>query len=264
MTINDIVAQCDGVDSGVYPEGLPASYSWYKGNQTKMDGGNPAPAGWSACTGYFVTYPQDFTNKPYVACNIFVKDIETYLHKKAGGWVKVQDTPLPIVCGRFTGPQTGNVASNLPTVLQADGSYMMASPPLNFCNHGWPTDRGAFTAGLIDGSVTYVKMRVDNANANFLGMAGFDWWANPAAPYPQNSGSGSCSWKKLTTSFSQMYCTQMTAASLLADPPPQPAGTVVTPPVVVPPVVVPPAPSLSIALNGTALKSGDVLTIKQN
>jgi hypothetical protein len=263
MTINDIVAQCDGVDSGVYPQGLPPSYSWYKGNQTKMDGGNTAPAGWSACTGYFVAYPQDFTNKPFVACNVFVKDIETYLHKVKGGWVKVQDTALPIAVGRFDGPQTGNQATNLPVTKQADGSYLMQAPPLGYCNHGWPTARGAFTAGEIDGSVTYLKMRIDNANANVLGQCGFDWWASPSAPYPQNKGAGSCSWMKLTTDFKQMYCTQMTAAKLLSDPPPQPTGSIVVvqpPPVVVPPAVKP----FTISVNGVELKSGDVLSIKQN
>lgn len=261
MTINDIVAQCDGVDSGVYPQGLPPSYSWYKGNQSKMDGGNQAPAGWSACTGYFVTYPQDFTNKPYVACNVFVRDLETWLHKKAGGWVRVQDGGIPIVCGRFTGPQTGNVASNLPVTKQADGSYMMASPPFDYCNHGWPAARGAFPADTIDGEITFLKMRVDNPNANFLGMCGFDWWQSPSAPYPQNRGSGSCAWMKLTTEWKQMFCTEMTAAQIANDFPPPLTAIVITPP---PPVPTPtPTKQVALMLNGVELKAGDVVSMKQ-
>lgn len=259
-TVQDVINMCDARDSGLYPQGLPKNYSWYKGTSASMNGGHPCPAGWTAQTLYWVVYPQDFTNEKWEPANHFIRNAECWLHKKTGGWIRSQDPSMPQACGRFDGPQTGNQATSLPGQKQADGSWKFPCPPLNYCNHGWTGPRGSYPANSVDWACVYYEMKIDNPAADFLMMAGMDWWQSPSAPYPNNMGSGACSWIKLTTDWKPQYCTEMDKTKFAADPPPFITGEVI------PPEPEPePEPATSgvvIEINGQPMKETDVVTFK--
>jgi hypothetical protein len=270
-TTGDVIALCDSVDTGYRPQGLPAGYSWYKGNQCSMNGGHPAPAGWTAGNAYWVVYPEDHAaegkpTEPWVDCDMFVKDQIAYLHKKAGGWVSIQDAAFQQACARMDGPQTGNQGYSLPKSKQADGSWLWRVPPLGYCNHGWPEPRGEFAADQFDWCFATTKMKLSNPNADFLGMAGFDFWQSQSAPFPNNMGSGGCGWVKLKSDvWVELYATEMPIDKFEADPPPGvvkgAAGGGGTP---VPPDPQP-VPSAGIQIlgpDGRPLTKGQSITIK--
>lgn len=264
-TVADVEKLCNAHDSGVYPQGLPKNYSWYKGTSASMNGGHPCPANWTACTAYWVIYPQDYTNRKWTGGGVYVKDLTCHVHKKTGGWIQVQAANLEQKCGRFDGPQTGNQAWGMTPQMQSDGSARWDAPPLGYCNHGWPGPRGGYAANQFDYAFASMKMKCDNAEMDFLGMAGMDWWQSGGAPFPNNMGSGACSWVKLYPDrWVELYATEMELSKFSADPPPGVTAGGVTPPVE-PPVDPPPQPApsgMSVEINGVAMKPGETVTIK--
>lgn len=214
------------VQHEMYPQGLPTAYSWYYGGESYMGEAARVPGDqWAAMTGFHVVYPRAVSaggaGMPSVACNIFIRDYIYWAHLKTGGWVLVQQVPPSIVqTGRFDGPQTGNQAYGLNPVNMGGGEFREPSPPLDFCNHGWPSARGSYAAGSIDGMFGYFRMRIDNAAGNYLASSGIDLWVSTDAPFPQNTGYNLSAWKIVTTNFQYFTSTSMSEAALRADPPP--------------------------------------------
>lgn len=269
-TTGDVIKLCDGNDSGYRPQGLPPGYSWYKGDSPPMDGGKTCPAGWTSATAYWVLYCEDFAaegkpGEPWVGCNLLIKDCELWLHKKTGGWDRHQDASNPVVCARMTAPQTGNEGHNITVTRQADGSYKMEAPPLDWCDHGWPQHRASFPANIYDHAFSIMRMKLDNAQSDMVAMGGVDWWRDPGAPFPNNQGTGVCAWTKITADkWTEIYCTQMLVSAFEADPPPGvvkgPAGGNGTPPNPNPEPT--PSSGLEISVDGNVLGKGSMVTFK--
>jgi hypothetical protein len=273
-TTGDVIHLCDGNDNGYRPHSLPPGYSWYKGDSPPMDGNKFCPPGWTSATSYWVLYPEDLVaegkpNKPWVACNLFIKDTELWLHRKDSDvWDKHQDPNNPITCARMDAPQTGNAGYSIPAPRQPDGSYKMEAPPLGYCNHGWPQHRASFNPDVYDHAFTIMRFKLDNPQANFVAMAGVDWWKSPGAPFPNNQGTGVCAWTKITSDgWTEIYCTQMLVSKFEATPPPGvtkgPAGGGTTPPVE--PPIEPPVSTeggIEISVDGHVLGKGSMVTFK--
>jgi hypothetical protein len=224
-SLDAAVAQTSGTDTHVYPVGVPKSYSWYAGGPAADGAGGP-PSNFTSSTAWGQVYPQ--VGQPAGTCNVDVREYQSFIHLKAGGWVKVQDQAAdPINGAHFSADFHG---SDLPMTItiQSDGSTKMASPPPRDVNayndHFWPGTRGDYTAGTVDGAFSLMKIRQDSATCNLIASAGIDWWQNnTAALMPDestNPGYSGSSWLKLTTSYQYLYSTRMTRAQLTADPPP--------------------------------------------
>lgn len=225
-TTGDVELCCNGHGSEYRPQGLPSGYSWYPADKPPMDGQKSCPQDWTSATAYWVLYPRDFVaegkpNQPYVGGFMFIKDCFLYLHKKTGGWDVVQDPNNPQNCARMDGPQTGNAGYSLDCPKQADGSYKIQLPPLNYCNHGWPQHRAAFDKNKYDHAFSIMKFKLDNPDSDFVAMPGVDWWQTPQAPFPQNMGTGVGCWTLTDADgWTEIYCTQMLLSAFEADPPP--------------------------------------------
>lgn len=260
-------------DSGIYPV-LPRSYSWYLGGESYMGDPRMLPANGkiptaSAMTAFHLIYPEALSAggaaKPGIpgsgnsaGVNVIIRKYKSWVHKKSGGWVEVQAAPPDkVVTGRFDQAQSGNRASALTVVRNADDSFTEPAPAPGWCNHGWINSRGSFPAGTVDGAFSYFEVRVDKPNANLLVASGIDWWQNPSAPFPQNTGYSMSAWKRLTTDFQIVTGTSLSEAIMRADPPPPLVGITDQPP-----VEEPPAPVFSILINGKPLPPGSEITFK--
>jgi hypothetical protein len=264
-------------DNGIYPV-LPRGFSWYLGGESYMGEPMRIPANGklptcSAMTAFHLIYPEAVSAggaaKPSIpgsgnsaGVNVIIREEQSWVHKIAGGWIAMQAAPPDkIVTGRFDQAQTGNQASSLVVVKNADGSFTEPAPAPGWCNHGWPNSRGSFPAGTVDGAFTFFKVRVDKPGANLLVASGIDWWQSPTAPFPENTGYSMSAWKRLTTDFQIVTGTSLSEAILRADPPPPLVGLITQPPVVVvpPPVV---QPVISILVNGKPLPAGSEVSFK--
>jgi hypothetical protein len=266
-------------DNGIYPV-LPRGFSWYLGGESYMGDPSRLPANGriptcSAMTAFHLFYPEAVSAggaaKPSIVgsgnsagVNVIIRKYKSWVHKKAGGWIEVQSAPSDkIVTGRFDQAQTGNQATTLTTISNADGSFTDPAPAPGWCNHGWINSRGSFPAGTVDGAFSYFEARADKPNANLLVASGIDWWQSPSAPFPQNTGYSMSAWKRLTTDFQIVTGTSLSEAIMRADPPPPLAGLVSQPPAPpVEPAPPPVAPSFSILINGKPLPAGSEVSFR--
>jgi hypothetical protein len=266
LSDNSVAADNPPKDSGVYPFGING-FSWELGGDEYLGDPTRVPSlAYSAMTGWFIIY-QEATAlhgpaKPTVPCTVSMRNAAGYVHFKTGGWALVQDPAQQnMIVSQLDPHQTGNTGT--PTVTHnSDGSWSWASAPAGSINHGWPNDRGSFTAGTVDGVYWSFEMKVDKAGANLIAANGADWWT-AASGASTNTGYSQSIWKRLNTSYQLFTGTSLPLATLQQDPPPPLASLVTVPPPVVPPPVPPvvPVSTLTFSLNGQPLKSGDILTI---
>jgi hypothetical protein len=215
------VSQSSGLDTDLYPLGVPASYSWYDGDVPIAE---PPPSDFTALTGWGQVYPQNgATNVP---ANVYVRNFRTYVHLIGSGWRLVQDQLTnSVVGGHFVADFSSNAANSMMITRQPDGSVRMASPKDRFNDHFWIDPRGTYAAGTIDGVFVMAEMRIDRPEANLIANLGADWWRTATAAYvdpvgTNNPGVGMSSWVKLTTNYQYLFFTNLTKSQLEADPPP--------------------------------------------
>lgn len=224
VSLEEVLRQSSGIDTGYYPYGVPPSYSWYNGDVLPL-GAFPPPANFTSLTGWGQFYPM--VGYPNPACNIYVKDFQVYVHKKSGGWVSAQ-SGATLAGGNFVADFVGNQAYALNIEHLADGSKRMASPPYGRVAHWWPTARGVYQPNTIDGAFGIYAARVDDPNCNMIADYGIDYWRDPSAPwladFSNNPAYGGGSWVKLTTNYQYIYYTRFTREQLMADPPPPLVG----------------------------------------
>jgi len=231
--LTDAIYQNTPGNSQGYPEGL----SWdtgFHGTSTLT----PAPAGFSALTGWAVVYPEAGAPvSPNAASDtVQVANFTTYVHLTDGTWVKVQDQAQTGIQGaHYVADFSGD--ANIPFSEQTlpDGSVSMDAPPAGYNDHFWPTARGTYTPGTVDGVFIEADMKTNDPSANLVAQLGGDWWLNANADYvsgfANNPGIGGNDFTKLTTQWQTLYYTSLSPQQLQADPPPglltasQPATT---------------------------------------
>ena len=230
LSLDDAVAQNSGIDSGLRGYGVPPSYDW-SDNGWPARGMSPAPSGFTAITGWGHVYPQ--AGMPNVPCKVYVKGLQTYVHKISGGWSRVQEQMThPSALGQFSADvRTGSSATN---TRLADGTEIMNSPANGFMIHWWPSPRGMYPAGTVNGAFTLFMLKTDTANCHLVASAGIDYWRDANAPFladfSNHPGAAVSSWVKLSTTYKYFYATNFTHAQLLADPPPPLIGSRARPP----------------------------------
>jgi hypothetical protein len=222
------------MNNGIYPYAVPTSYSWYYGGGGYL--GDPtvlAPSGWSSMTAWHAVFCEAVSAggdaKPSVECNVIIGRYSSWVHLTSGGWVQMQSVPpLAVVTARMDGAQSGNNGFDLNPTQNPDGTYTEEAPPVaplpGWCNHGWPSSRGSFTAGTVDGCFSYFEMRVDQPNANKIAASGIDWWQSPSADYPNNTGYSQSAWIRLTQNWRAITGCSVAVSVLRADPPPPLVG----------------------------------------
>lgn len=214
-------------DIGIYPFGI-SGYSWELGGYSYL--GDPIvapPPTWSATTAWFIIYQEAVAlhgvAKPTVACNVSIRNFQSWVHLKAGGWTQVQVSADVVAVAHLTpDQQTGGAAT---VTKKADGSSTWACAGAGYINHGWPNSRGGFTAGTVDGVFSIFDMRVDTAGANLIAASGIDWWTNTSAT--GNTGYAESIWKRLGTDWITITGTSVALATLQSDPPPPLVGVAV-------------------------------------
>ncbi|MCS3690973.1 hypothetical protein [Bradyrhizobium elkanii] len=209
-----------------FPKGVPTSYDWYKGKKG-LAGLTPAPAGFTAMTGWGVIYQQ--VGAPVSpnskAAAIQMHNFKAYVHLTDGTWLKVQDQATMAIDGaHFAVDFAGNQNTPWSSQKLADGSVTMDAPTDQYNDHFYPRQRGVFAAGKADGVYVVCDMKINDPAANFVVQMGADWWRDASAPYladfSNNPGLGMANWIKLGTAYRTLYYTSLSAAQLTANPPP--------------------------------------------
>jgi hypothetical protein len=225
LSIDCVVSQNSGYDTGIYPYGVPTHFSWYAGGSA-ASGNSAPPSDFSSLTGWGQIYPQ--VGASNVAANVYLKDYRVYVHLTSGGWRLVQDQAANSVGGQhFVADFSNNSSSEMSLVVQSPGSIRMESPASGYNNHFWMDPRGSYTPGTVNGVFSIAQLRTDSASANLIANFGGDWWRSASAPYLQqgrvfvnNPGIGMGSWVKLTTTYQYFFFTTMTKSQLQTEPPP--------------------------------------------
>jgi hypothetical protein len=208
-------------------EGYPAGLSWDKGfygTHTLT----PAPSGFSALTGWAVVYREAgapvSANAPSDTVEIQVDRFKTYVHLTTGGWIKVQDQAQVGIAGsHYIADFSSETHIPLRKQTLPDGSVSMDAPPAGYNDHFWPTVRGTYTPGTVDGVFVEANMKTNDPDANLVAQIGADWWLNATAPYASgfanNPVVGGNNFIKLTTEWKTLYYTSLSPQQLEADPP---------------------------------------------
>ena len=252
LSLDCAMWQASGIDTKVYPVGVPAGYSWYADGDQNW-GVKPSPM--TAATGWAHLYPQSGTT--IVPATIYVRNFKTYGHRIGGGWQLIQDqnnSAHRVGGGNYVADQTGNSGYPL-TITYGTGFVSFPAPASGRMDHWWIEPRGTYTANTLDGLFVIMEVRTDNPNASFILQTGGDWWQNANAAYPNNAQVGIGSWTKLTTNFQYGYFTNMPRSVLEADPPPPLIGAPTTPP------PTSSAPTVSISASPTSIQSGQSSTL---
>jgi hypothetical protein len=222
--LTDAIYQNTGGNSEGYPLGLSWDTGIY-GTHTLT----PAPAGFSAVTGWGVVYPQ--AGAPLSPSpgddTVQVANFTTYVHLTDGTWVKVQDQAQSGVGGaHYVADFAGD--ANIPWQSQnlSDGSVSFNAPPTGYNDHFWQGSRGTFTPGTVDGVFVVADMKTNDPSANLVAQIGADWWRDASAPYLYQNGQfvnnpvvGGNNFIKLTTEWQTLYYTSLSPRQLEADPP---------------------------------------------
>jgi hypothetical protein len=225
LSIDCVVSQTSGYDTGMYPYGVKIYFSWHKGGSAATGNSTP-PSDFSSLTGWGQIYPQ--AGAPNVAAKIFLNDYRVYVHSTSGGWQLVQDQAASSIGGgHYVADFAKDSSSAMGLAVQPDGSVRMDSPPSGYNDHFWIDPRGSYTPGAVDAVFTMAQLRTDSADANLIANFGADWWRNTSAPYLRqngvfvnNPGIGMGAWVKLTTTYQYFFFTTMTKSQLQAEPPP--------------------------------------------
>lgn len=321
LSTAQVAAMNLGVSTGLFPGGIPASYSWYPHGLGPQYPCSPPP-GWTQAQMYMHVFVPDGSPSPNPAANLLTRNPQLWVrHTSDKSWAKLVTPPQTIGGGHFNLPITPqNLAQPLTITTLANGVTRIQPPTLSFMSHFW-TGRGDFGTGggNIDAVFITWEAALDAPGRYCLGLA-MDWWTNsqgaaPAGSFTSNQASlCAMDWGTLDNvadtstwgNYKTFVATNLTQAQLEQSLPPYFNGNAngdTVPPVVTPPVGVPgpvgpqgpkgdkgdtgpvgptgpigpqgeagpqglpgldagPAQALKILLNGTALKSGDVLSIE--
>jgi len=249
-SISDIIAQNTVGDSEGRPAGVPTSYDWYNG-VLKADA--TPPSDFTSVTGWGQIYPEVGSTYSNPNATVDVANAKTYVHIAATGqWVLVQDQATTGLEGsHFVADFSGNASTNMKVTPLSGGGVALDPPPAGYNDHFWPTSRGSYPAGAVDGVYVQMDMKVSDPNLHVVANVGADWWRTPTAPYVDgfnnNPGAGMSNWKELSTQWTTLGFFSGSTSKFQADlPPPLQGSATTTPPVVTTPdTVAPSAPKIT-------------------
>ncbi|WMT72951.1 hypothetical protein [Bradyrhizobium sp. Ash2021] len=205
-------------------QGFPLGLSWDR--DTSSTPTTPPPSGWSALSAWAQVYQQAGAAVSPNNANdtVQVQDFTTYVHLTNGTWVKVQDqAQVGISGGHYVADFSTDAHTALTMQKLSDGSVSMDAPPSGYNDHFWPTARGTFTPGTVDGVFIEAQMKTNDPNANLVAQIGADWWRSSTAQYAglnvNNTAAGLNNWIKLTTEWKTLYYTSLSRQQLEANPP---------------------------------------------
>ncbi|WFU38858.1 hypothetical protein QA640_31295 [Bradyrhizobium sp. CB82] len=221
--LSEAIHQNTPGNSEGYPEGLAWDKGFYGTSRLK-----PAPSGFSAVTGWGVVYPEAGTPvSPNAAtCTVRIANFRTYVHLTIGTWIKVQDQAQGgINGGHYVADfSAGDTHTRWSEQTLPDGSVSVDAPLPGYNDHFWPSVRGTFTPGAVDGVYVEAQMKTNDTSANLVAQIGADWWRDSTAQYSSsvnnNPAVGGNNFIKLTTEWKTLYFTSLSPQQLQADPPP--------------------------------------------
>ncbi|MBR0696592.1 hypothetical protein [Bradyrhizobium lablabi] len=257
--LTDAIYQNTVGNSEGFPLGVPTNWSWYKG--TDGSTGDTPPSDFTAVTGWGQVYPQSgATASSNPSSSVQIANFQTWVHLTSGAWVQVQNQSTnPIDGSHFLADFSGSSAWKETTL--SDGSVSVDAPKSGYNDHFWPSARGTYAAGTIDGVFVEANMKTDDPNANLVANLGADWWRSATAPYvdgfANNPSPGMSDWVKLTTDWKTLYYTSVSPQTLQANPPPPLlAGTTPTQPTTPPPPDTPTTPDIAPAVTQASASPG--------
>ena len=232
--LTDAIYQNTPGNSAGYPLGLSWDTGVY-GTHTLT----PAPAGFTALTGWGVIYPEAGASaSPNAATDtVQIEGFTTYVHLTDGSWVKVQDqTQSGIGGAHYLADFSGNASTPWQQQTLSDGSVSVDAPLAGYNDHFWPGTRGTYTLGTVDGVFVVANMKTNDPSANLVAQLGADWWSSATATFLYQNGQfvnnpvvGGGDFVKLTTQWQPVYFSSLSASQLQADPPPPLQGGSTTP-----------------------------------
>ncbi len=231
--INVINGDMSGLGDAL-PHGVPSWWSWAKGPLVYKP---LPPAGWSAMTAWGQVY-RDITDSGDTNTRIQIRNMKNYvLSKSTGKWTLVQST-VGVTGGHYIENFAGNAAIAQNIRMITDGS-IAAKLPHRYNYHFWPNAaRPYINASDIAGIFITVQARLivddptrpdDRYYAKYLINVGADWWLSTTAPYQNqttNTPAAIGRFKVVTNNWQTYNATTLSAAQILANPPPleQPTG----------------------------------------
>ena len=220
--LSDAIYQNTAGNSQGNPEGLSWDTGVY-GTHTETQ----SPSGFSGVTGWGVVYQQAGASvSPNAASDsVQMEDFTTYLHLTNGTWVEVQNQAQSgISGGHYLADFSSDSHNPLTIQTSSDGSVSMDAPTTGYNDHFFPTQRGSFTAGTVDGVFVEATMKTNDPSANLVAQIGADWWKDSSAQWAgdnvNNTAVGAGNFVKLSTQWQTVYYSSLSAAQLQADPPP--------------------------------------------
>jgi hypothetical protein len=132
-----------------------------------------------------------------------------------------------------TDTTSGNAPPANFTAVTVRGQIVTVDPPpAGYNDHFWPSARGTYALGAVDGVYVQMDMRTNDANEKLVANIGADWWLNATAGYVSNNpGVGMSNSVQLTGKWRALYFYSLSSAQLAADPlPPLEAGSLSTGP----------------------------------
>jgi hypothetical protein len=204
----------------VYPAGVPSSRSWYAGPEIKA--GNTPPAGYDSMTAWGTVYPAS-TGTSDTNTRVELRDEETWVYSKSQAkWDEIQSSVAPngsLYYENLSGNAT--VPANLRT--EPDGGVSVKMVPgytFQFFPQG---SRPTIDPGDIGGVITTVQARLvvdnpalpnDTADAHYIVDSGGDYWLSPTAPYPNNAEIFTSRYDTISTSWTTVSASTLTASQL--------------------------------------------------
>lgn len=229
---SDIIKQNTVGYSEGNPVGVPTGYAWYDGLY------KPAaapPSDFTSVTAWGQVYQEAGAGSYYNPnATVDVANSKTYVHLKATGeWVLVQDQATTGIAGaHFVADFSGSATSM--KVTSSGDTAALAAPPAGYNDHFWPTSRGVYPAGAIDGVYVQMDMKVSDPNLHLIANVGADWWRSSTAPYvdgfSNNPGAGMSNWVELSTEWKTLGFYSMSTSQFQSDLPPTLTGSTTTTP----------------------------------
>jgi hypothetical protein len=265
-SISDIIAQNTIGSSEGLPVGVPTNYGWYDGVY-KPAGSSAPPSDFTSVTGWGQVYqeagaPADSNPN----ADVEVANARTYVHlSTTGEWVLVQNQATTgISGGHYATDYAGNQATQMSVTNLPDGSVDFSAPPAGYNDHFWPTARGVYPAGAVDGVYVQMDMRVNDPNLHVVANVGADWWRSPTAGFVDgfgnNPGAGMSNWVELSTQWSTLGFYSTSNSQFQNDLPPPLLGSTQPPPVGSTPDTVAPAAPMITAFTPDTGTVGDRIT----
>jgi len=248
-SISDIIAQNTIGYSEGRPAGVPTSYGWYDGVYKPEAA---PPSDFTSVTGWGQVYQEAGSGSYYNPnATVDVANARTYVHLKATGeWVLVQNQATTGIAGAHFIADFSGAGTTMNVTPLSGGGVALDAPPAGYNDHFWPTSRGVYPAGAVDGVYVQMDMKVSDPNLHLVANVGADWWRNATAPYvdgfSNNPGAGMSNWVELSTQWTTLGFYSGSSSQFQADLPPPLQGSTTTPPVVTTPdTVAPLAPKIT-------------------